>query len=132
MLPLQFLLLTVRPVVVMQLRHRGAGGIDLRIVRDIILLLDVSCLVCRVPPSGDRDAFACLAVQTEWELSGLDSGYAPDSFDLAVRGSLYADRSRRASRMKGHLEISITCVLPPALRIVPENVLRGVAESVRN
>lgn len=33
MLPLQFLLLTVRPVVVMQLRHR-AGGLDLRIVRE--------------------------------------------------------------------------------------------------
>ncbi|TVU37715.1 hypothetical protein EJB05_11045, partial [Eragrostis curvula] len=99
MLPLQFLLLTVRPVVVMQLRHRGAG-LDLRI--------------------------------TEWELSGLDSGYAPASFDLGVRGSLYADRSRgrRASRMKGQLEIAITCVLPPALRLVPETVLRGVAESV--
>ncbi|GJN33201.1 hypothetical protein PR202_gb21772 [Eleusine coracana subsp. coracana] len=99
MLPLQFLLLTVRPVVVMQLRRRRAGGIDLRI--------------------------------TEWELRGLDSGYAPASFDLGVRGSLYADRGRRgASRMKGHLEIAITCVLPPALRIVPETVLRGVAESV--
>jgi hypothetical protein len=32
MLPLQFLLLTVRPVVVMQLLHR-AGGLDLRVVR---------------------------------------------------------------------------------------------------
>lgn len=38
MLPLQFLLLTVRPVVVMQLRHRRAGGIDLRIVRNITML----------------------------------------------------------------------------------------------
>lgn len=33
MLPLEFLLITVRPVVVMQLRNRGAGGLDLRIVR---------------------------------------------------------------------------------------------------
>jgi hypothetical protein len=32
MLPLQFLLLTVHPVVVMQLRHRD-GVLDLRIVR---------------------------------------------------------------------------------------------------
>jgi hypothetical protein len=74
-------------------------------------------------------------VQTEWELSGLDRDYAPASFDLGVRGSLYADRGRgrgrRASRMKGHLEIAITCVLPPALRLLPETVLRGVAESVR-
>lgn len=101
MLPLQFLLVTVRPVVVMQLRHR-AGGLDLRI--------------------------------TEWELRGLDRDHAPSSFDLGVSGSLYADRSlrgRRAGcRMRGHLEISITAVLPPPLRLVPESVLRGVAESV--
>ena len=75
-------------------------------------------------------------LQTEWELRGLDNGYAPLSFDLGVSGSLYADRSRgrgRAAagcRMKGHLEITITVVLPPPLRLVPESVLRGVAESV--
>ncbi|CAN6206199.1 unnamed protein product [Urochloa humidicola] len=101
MLPLQFLLLTVRPVVVMQLRHR-AGGLDLRV--------------------------------TEWELRGLDRDHAPTSFDLGVSGSLYADRSlrgRRAGcRMRGHLEIAVTVVLPPPLRLVPESVLRGVAESV--
>lgn len=98
MLPLEFLLITVRPVVVMQLRNRG-GVLELRI--------------------------------TEWELRGLESGYAPASFDLGVRGSLYADRGRRrGSRLRGHLEISITVALPPPLRIVPEGVLRGVAESV--
>ncbi|CAN6226230.1 unnamed protein product [Urochloa humidicola] len=100
MLPLQFLLLTVRPVVVMQLRHR-AGGLDLRV--------------------------------TEWELRGLDSDHAPSSFDLGVSGSLYADRSRgrhAGCRMRGHLEIAITVVLPPPLRLVPESVLRGVTESV--
>jgi hypothetical protein len=51
-----------------------------------------------------------------------------------VSGSLYADRSRsrsRGCRMRGHLKIAITCVLPPPLRLVPETVLRGVAESVR-
>jgi hypothetical protein len=70
-------------------------------------------------------------VQTEWELRGLDASYAPSSFDLGVSGSLYADRSRsRGCRMRGHLEIAITCVLPPPLRLVPETVLRGVAESV--
>uniref|UniRef100_J3MNA2 DUF1997 domain-containing protein n=1 Tax=Oryza brachyantha TaxID=4533 RepID=J3MNA2_ORYBR len=99
MLPLQFLLLTVHPVVVMQLRHRD-GVLDLRI--------------------------------TEWELRGLERGYAPASFDLGVRGSLYADRSRgrRACRLRGHLKISITCVLPPPMRLVPKDVMRGVAESV--
>ncbi|KAB8106488.1 hypothetical protein EE612_040855 [Oryza sativa] len=98
MLPLQFLLLTVHPVVVMQLRHRD-GVLDLRI--------------------------------TEWELRGLERDYAPASFDLGVRGSLYADRSsgRRACRLRGHLEISIGCVLPPPMRLVPGAVMRGVAES---
>lgn len=79
--------------------------------------------------AGDRCAFYFL--QTEWELRGLDVSYAPSSFDLGVSGSLYADRSRsRGCRMRGHLEIAITCVLPPPLRLVPETVLRGVAESV--
>nr|BAC79899.1 hypothetical protein [Oryza sativa Japonica Group] len=102
MLPLQFLLLTVHPVVVMQLRHRD-GVLDLRIG----------------------------AAQTEWELRGLERDYAPASFDLGVRGSLYADRSRgrRACRLRGHLEISIGCVLPPPMRLVPGAVMRGVAES---
>jgi len=74
-----------------------------------------------------------LLLQTEWELRGLDVSYAPSSFDLGVSGSLYADRSRSRShgcRMRGHLKIAITCVLPPPLRLVPESVLRGVAESV--
>lgn len=97
MLPLEFLLITVHPVVVMQLRNRGRA-LHLRI--------------------------------TEWELRGLDSGYTPASFDLGVRGSLYADRSGGGSRLRGHLEISITAVLPPPLRLVPDGVLRGVAESV--
>jgi hypothetical protein len=71
-------------------------------------------------------------VQTEWELRGLDRDHAPSSFDLCVSGSLYADRSLRGRcRMRGHLEIAITAVLPPPLRLVPESVLRGVAESVR-
>ena len=69
--------------------------------------------------------------QTEWELRGLDVSYAPSSFDLGVSGSLYADRSRsRGCRMRGHLEIAITCVLPPPLRLVAETILRSVAESV--
>ncbi|CAD6342819.1 unnamed protein product [Miscanthus lutarioriparius] len=32
--------------------------------------------------------------------------------------------------MRGHLEIAITCVLPPPLHLVPETIPRGVAESV--
>ncbi|OEL31328.1 hypothetical protein BAE44_0007649 [Dichanthelium oligosanthes] len=142
MLPLQFLLLTVRPVVVMQLRHR-AGGLDLRVGEILqgewrIQMLPLQFLLLTVRPvvvmqlrhrAGGLD----LRV-TEWELRGLDSDNAPSSFDLGVSGSLYADRSRggrRAGcRMRGHLEIAITVVMPPPMRLVPEGVLRGVAESV--
>jgi len=67
----------------------------------------------------------------EWELRGLDVSYFPSSFDLGVSGSLYADRSRiHGCRMRGHLEIAITCVLPPPLRLVPKTIPRGVAGSV--
>uniref|UniRef100_A0A0E0AN42 Uncharacterized protein n=1 Tax=Oryza glumipatula TaxID=40148 RepID=A0A0E0AN42_9ORYZ len=95
MLPLQFLLLTVHPVVVMQLRHRD-GVLDLRI--------------------------------TEWELRGLERDYAPASFDLGVRGSLYADRSRgrRACRLRGHLEISIGCVLQRLAEKMKQDVDVGI------
>lgn len=137
MLPLEFLLITVRPVVVMQLRNRGAGGLDLRIVRIqpsplTLPILSISALlqVYNWVKCAALVLFG-LRMQTEWELRGLDSGYTPASFDLGVRGSLYADRGqRRGSRLRGHLEISITVALPPPLRIVPEAVLRGVAESV--
>lgn len=65
--------------------------------------------------------------------------YTPRHFGLDVRGLLYPDRgdgaggataAGRRSRLRGRLQMSITFVLPPMLALVPEQVLRGVADSV--
>uniref|UniRef100_A0A0E0AN41 Uncharacterized protein n=1 Tax=Oryza glumipatula TaxID=40148 RepID=A0A0E0AN41_9ORYZ len=118
MLPLQFLLLTVHPVVVMQLRHRD-GVLDLRI-QPVNRVRAMCLFVCLFGPEG--------AAQTEWELRGLERDYAPASFDLGVRGSLYADRSRgrRACRLRGHLEISIGCVLQRLAEKMKQDVDVGI------
>lgn len=58
--------------------------------------------------------------------------YKPTDFSLGVKGLLYPERKGGSGRLKGHLEISISCILPPALALVPDNVLRGVAELVRS
>ncbi|XP_078160742.1 uncharacterized protein LOC144556127 [Carex rostrata] len=111
MLPLQFLLLTVNPVVVMQICCKSHGN--------------------GYPPLVPQDTTSLLELQaTEWELQGLDVAYKPTDFSLGVKGFLYPERKGGSGRLKGHLEISISCILPPALALVPDNVLRGVAELV--
>ncbi|MQL89692.1 hypothetical protein Taro_022272 [Colocasia esculenta] len=71
-------------------------------------------------------------VMTKWELKGLEGGSVPPHFALDVQGLLYPDKGEeggtaaRRSRLRGHLETSISMVLP----LVPEHVLKGVAESV--
>ncbi|KAF3322929.1 hypothetical protein FCM35_KLT12918 [Carex littledalei] len=111
MLPLQFLLLTVNPVVVMRICCKSLGN--------------------GYPPLVPQDTTSLLELQaTEWELQGLDVAYKPTDFSLGVKGLLYPERKGGSGRLKGHLEISISCILPPALALVPDNVLRGVAELV--
>ncbi|KAJ4753454.1 hypothetical protein LUZ62_044800 [Rhynchospora pubera] len=111
MLPLQFLLVTVNPVVVMRICCKSHGN--------------------GYPPLIPEDTTSLLELQaTEWELQGLDGAYKPTDFSLGVKGLLYPKREGGSGRLKGHLDISISCILPPALALVPENILRGVAESV--
>lgn len=57
----------------------------------------------------------------------------PASFELNVNGILYseADRKGGSSRVKGNLELGIGLVLPPVFTLVPSDIIRGVAESVR-
>ncbi|KAF8399524.1 hypothetical protein HHK36_015390 [Tetracentron sinense] len=111
MLPIQFLFLTVWPVIDMRLRCKSQGkdyppGVPLNVSK--VLELDI----------------------TRWELQGLDSAVEPSHFALGVRGALYPDRLGMRSRLKGQLEMNISFVLPPILALVPDDVLRGVAESV--
>ncbi|KAJ0987445.1 hypothetical protein J5N97_005801 [Dioscorea zingiberensis] len=114
MLPIQFLFASVRPVVVMRLKCKSLG---------------------KEYPSGvPLHATRVLELQaTRWELNGLESMYMPSHFSLRVQGALYAERKRSSggrSRLKGHLEMSISLVLPSVLALVPENILRAAAETV--
>ncbi|XP_010258258.1 PREDICTED: uncharacterized protein LOC104598061 isoform X2 [Nelumbo nucifera] len=111
MLPIQFLFLTVWPVIDMRLRCKSEGkgyppGVPVDVTR--VLELDV----------------------TRWELQGLDSAAQPSDFTLGVRGALYPDRRGLRTRLKGQLEMDINFVLPPMLALIPEDVRRSVAESV--
>lgn len=55
----------------------------------------------------------------------------PSHFSLNVKGVLYSRKLGTKSRLKGKLEMSISFVQPPVLDFVPEDVRRGVAETVR-
>ncbi|KAF6171785.1 hypothetical protein GIB67_007306 [Kingdonia uniflora] len=113
MLPIEFFFFTVLPVIDMRVRCKSHGkdyppGVPLNTTK--VLELDV----------------------TRWELQGLDTVLKPSDFTLGVRGSLYPDRRGVRTRLKGDLETKISFVLPPMLAVIPEDVLRGVAESLLN
>lgn len=57
----------------------------------------------------------------------------PPSFELNVNGILYSESDRKGghSRVKGNLELAIGLVLPSVFALVPPDIIRGVAESVR-
>ncbi|PHT89626.1 hypothetical protein T459_04739 [Capsicum annuum] len=112
MLPIEFLLITVWPVIDMRLRCKSKG-ID-------------------YPPGIPPDVSKVLELDIiRWELQGLDDVMKPSQFSLGVKGSLYPDRNGPRSRLKGQLQMSISFVLPPVLALVPEAVRRDVTESVR-
>ena len=70
-------------------------------------------------------------MQIRWELQGLDDILKPSQFSLGVKGALYPERREARSRLKGQLQMTISFVLPPVRALVPEDVRRDVAESVR-
>uniref|UniRef100_A0A1D1Z118 Uncharacterized protein SYNPCC7002_A1590 n=1 Tax=Anthurium amnicola TaxID=1678845 RepID=A0A1D1Z118_9ARAE len=114
MLPMQILFASVNPVVVMRLRCKSQGrGYPPEVPTRVTRLLELRA--------------------TRWELQGLEGGQVPSHFVLDVQGLLYPDRGEGGpprSRLRGHLQTSISFVLPPVLALVPENALREVAESV--
>lgn len=110
MLPIQFLYLTVVPVVDMRLRCKSNGinypdGVPPEITK--VLELDI----------------------LRWELKGLDDIVTPSNFSLGVKGQMYADRRTKPS-LKGQLQMSMSFAVPPVLALVPEDIRRGVAESL--
>ncbi|WOK93280.1 hypothetical protein Cni_G01975 [Canna indica] len=111
MLPIKFLFASVNPVVVMRLRHKSNGK--------------------EYPPGVPEHATGVLELQaTRWELQGLEEIQMPPHFALNVQGVLYADRSSKNRRLKGHLEMRISLILPPALTLVPDGLLRSIADAV--
>lgn len=68
-------------------------------------------------------------MQLRWELKGLDDIVRPSNFSLGVKGEMYADRRTKPS-LKGQLQMSMSFSVPPVLALVPEDIRRGVAESV--
>ncbi|KAK1267062.1 hypothetical protein QJS04_geneDACA000534 [Acorus gramineus] len=117
MLPIDFLLVSVKPVVVMRLRCKSQGkNYPSGVPRDIGRVLELQANV--------------LSNTTRWELQGLEGAYKPSHFALSVQGALYADRRGFLSRLKGKLEMSITFILPPVLALVPQDVLKSIVESL--
>ncbi|OMP00990.1 hypothetical protein COLO4_12225 [Corchorus olitorius] len=111
MLPLQLLVLTVWPVVDLRLRCKSRGQ--------------------DYPPGVPRDITKVLELDiTRWELWGLDNVVHPSDFTLIVKGTLYPDRRGTRSRLRGHLEMNISFVLPPALALVPENIRDSLGKAV--
>ncbi|KAH9615275.1 hypothetical protein KSS87_011960 [Heliosperma pusillum] len=111
MLPIEFLFMTVFPVIDMRLRCKTSGkeypaGISPAISK--VLELDI----------------------VRWELQGLDDAAKPTQFNLGVKGALYPDRRGLRTRLKGQLEMKISVILPPMLALVPEYMLRSVSETV--
>lgn len=111
MLPIQFLFLTVWPVIDMRLR-RKSEGVD-------------------YPPGVPQDITKVVELDIiRWELQGLNDIVKPSEFSLGVKGALYAERRGTQTRLKGQLQMSISFVLPPVLALVPEDIRRDIAESV--
>lgn len=111
MLPIQFLFLTVLPVIDMRLQCKSQGiGYPPGVPTDVSKVLELDII--------------------RWELQGLDDMLKPSQFSLGVKGALYPDRRGLRSRLKGQLQLSISFVLPPVLALVPEHVRQDVAESV--
>nr|XP_004233372.1 uncharacterized protein LOC101245722 [Solanum lycopersicum] len=111
MLPIEFLLITVFPVIDMRLRCKTRG--------------------VEYPPGVPNTVSKVLELDIiRWELQGLDDVLKPSEFSLGVKGSLYPDRNGPRTRLKGQLQMSISFVLPHVLALVPEAVRRDVAESV--
>ncbi|KAL9427286.1 hypothetical protein AB3S75_029473 [Citrus x aurantiifolia] len=111
MLPIQFIFLTVKPVIDMRLRCK-TGGKD-------------------YPPEVPQDITKVLELDiTRWELRDLENVIKPSQFSLSVKGALYSARRGTRSRLKGQLEMNISFVLPPVLALIPDDVRRNVAESV--
>ncbi|KAH7446890.1 hypothetical protein KP509_01G080600 [Ceratopteris richardii] len=111
MLPLDFFFLSVNPV------------IDMRIV------VQPPSSSLPIPVSKEVEKVLTLEA-TRWELRGLGYALKPSDFSLNIEGILFSEKRGRASRLRGHLKMSVSLVTPPSLALIPEELVKSVGESV--
>lgn len=111
MLPIDFLFLTVKPVIDMRVSCKSQGmGYPPEVPNVITKVVELEII--------------------RWELQGLDDMLKPSHFSLGVKGILYPDRQGPRTRLTGSLQINMSFILPAILSLIPEEVRREVAESV--
>lgn len=111
MLPIEFLFLTAFPVIDMSIIVKAPGE--------------------GYPPGVSKNVKKVLTLEaTRWKLGGLDYVLQPSDFVLGVRGALYSEKYGVKSRLKGQMEMTISFVLPPALAVIPEDILKSIGHAV--
>ena len=136
MQPISVLFTSVIPVVDIHLICKSHGkdypsSVPLHVTR--ILELQIVCVLCNfaVWLHSLIIIHELTWLQIRWELKGLEGVSMPSQFYLNVEGVLYSVRRGSRSRLKWDLEINISLVLPPALALVPKDVIKAVSASVR-
>lgn len=111
MLPLEFLFLSVNPVVDMRIVVQPPGrGLPIVVSKSVDRVLTLEA--------------------TKWDLRGLDYVLKPSDFVLNINGVLFSEKRGASSRLKGHLKMSVKFAVPPSLTMVPQEVFKSVGEAV--
>uniref|UniRef100_A0A7N2KZS2 Uncharacterized protein n=1 Tax=Quercus lobata TaxID=97700 RepID=A0A7N2KZS2_QUELO len=108
--PLQFLFLTVQPIIDMRLRCKSKG-------KDY-----PSAVPCEITKVLELE-------MTKWELLGLDDVRESLGFSANAKGAIYPDRRATQSWIKTQFELNISFVLPPSLALVPKDVIQDIGLS---
>ncbi|KAK4604139.1 hypothetical protein RGQ29_012592 [Quercus rubra] len=109
--PLQFLFLTVQPIIDMRLRCKSKG-------KDY-----PSAVPCEITKVLELE-------MTKWKLLGLDDVRESLGFSANAKGAIYPDRRATQSWIKTQFELNISFVLPPSLALVPKDVIQDIGVSV--
>lgn len=70
--------------------------------------------------------------QTNWEINGIHKDYRPSSANICSRAPVYSEKIGTRSRLKFQLLMNLSFLVPDALSFVPNDVFRGIVETVKN
>lgn len=111
MLPLEFLFLSVNPVVDMRIVVQQPNlGHPVAIPKDVERVLTLEA--------------------TKWQLRGLDYVLKPSDFVLSINGILFSEKRGASSRLRGHLTMNVKFAIPPSLSMIPHEAFKSVGEAV--